>query len=71
MMQPTQYQIEQSAGITQEVAQHMMKGETEATKRAMELLGMCVCFYEPCAFTLLRQSVLDCKAEMNKEPSHG
>lgn len=58
-----QFQIEQAAGITPEIAQHMMNMATPAAKNAMSLLRMCVDFCEPCSLELLKQAVADCKKE--------
>ncbi|EJB8498055.1 hypothetical protein MW349_004179 [Acinetobacter baumannii] len=65
-----QYQIEQYAGIDQDVAKHMMHSGTNKAKHAMSLLSMCVSLPDNCALTLLKEAVSDCKKEM-KEPSHG
>lgn len=64
MTQPTQYQIEQEAGITPEIAKHMMKKETSAARSAMDLLAMCCRFCEPCSLTLLKEAVKDCAKEI-------
>lgn len=62
----TQYQIEQEAGITPEIAQHMMHSGTSSANNAMSLLKMQVDFYEPCGMVLLQEAVKDCLREMEK-----
>lgn len=62
-----QYQIEQYAGIDQEVAQHMMQSGTKKAKHAMSLLRMCVSLADNCSLTLLKEAVLDCKKEMKEQ----
>lgn len=62
-----QKSIEVAAGIDWDVATHMMGQQTPAARSAMNLLKMCVDFYEPCAMALLKQAVIDCKKEINNE----
>lgn len=62
-----QRSIEDIAGIDQDVAKHMMNQQTSAARNAMNLLKMCVDFYEPCVMGLLKQAVIDCKKEINSE----
>lgn len=62
---PTQYQIEQAAGITDAaIAQYMMTEQSAAARNAMSLLQMqCAC-YEPGGFALLQAAVRDCRSEI-------
>jgi hypothetical protein len=62
---PTQYQIEQAAGITDEpIAKHIMSRSTQASKSAYSLLKMQCSFYEPSGFSLLKEAVAECRQEM-------
>lgn len=65
---PTQYQIEQMAGITDDkIAEYIMKQKTSSAKNAMSLLKMQCDFYEPGGMALLKASVNDCRKEMEKQ----
>lgn len=65
---PTQYQIEQLAGITdKEIAQYIMKQETPSAKNAMSMLVMQSRCYEKGGMALLQEAVKDCKKEMERQ----
>lgn len=66
---PTQYQIEQAAGIDRAVAEHMMAQATPAAKSAMDLLALQVRSYDPGGFGLLKAAVEDCRKEMATPPA--
>ncbi|WOE32141.1 MULTISPECIES: hypothetical protein [unclassified Acinetobacter] len=59
-----QFQIEQFAGIDRDIANHMMSSGTQKAKHAMSILLMCVSLPDPCALTLLKEAVKECKKEM-------
>jgi len=64
---PTQYQIEQRAGITDsEIANYLMHGATDAARNAMGLLQMQCASYDEKGFALLEEAVKDCRMEMTQ-----
>lgn len=69
-MLPTQYQIEQAAGITDAaIAKHLMDGATAAAKSAMNLLAIQCKGYDAGGFELLKAAVADCRREMQVAPA--
>lgn len=63
---PTQYQIEQAAGITDDlIASHIMKRQTTAARSAYDLLKIQTSAYDPGGFELLKQAVNDCRSEIS------
>lgn len=64
---PTQYQIEQRAGITDtEIAKYLMDGKTVAARNAIGLLKMQCDYYEENGFALLEEAVKECRREMSQ-----
>lgn len=64
---PTQYQIEQRAGITDtEIAKYLMEGNTSAARNAIGLLKMQCDHYEEKGFALLQEAVKECRREMSQ-----
>lgn len=62
---PTQFQIEQAAGITDEaLGRHISAGGTPAARNAQNLLAMLCACYEEAGFALLCEAVKDCKREL-------
>lgn len=70
-MMPSQFQIENAAGIDQSVAEHMMAQKTPAARSAMNLLQIQVNAYDPGGFAMLKAAVDDCKREMTQVRSEG
>lgn len=63
---PSQYQIEQMAGITSiDVAKHIMDNKTSSAKNAMSLLVMQCKSYVPNGMALLQEAVKECRKEIN------
>lgn len=68
---PSQYQIEQRAGITDmEIAKYLMDSKTNAARNAIGLLQMMCSYYEENGFALLQEAVKECRREMAKEKTY-
>lgn len=62
---PTQYQLEQAAGITTPaLGKHITSRTTAAARSAYDLLALQGSAYDPAGFAMLQSAVEDCKREL-------